>query len=140
MSSVVQRSVAISAALSVGFAAGRLSAPAPPPASGVVVRGAPILLGAIPRSDIDGVVGRNMTAVESAYSEALTQRLDTAGDLVVKLKIGSDGKVENASVKSSSVDCPPCEAAALKTLAALAFPAPARGTAIVHYPFHFFPE
>ena len=120
----------------VGFVAGRASV-APP--AGVVVRGAPVVLGAVGRAELDAAVGARLDGVRQAYASALDDEPTLAGEVVVKVTLDEKGGVTRTQLKSSSLPCEPCEAAAIAAFEGLKGARPSRGTAIVVYPLHFFP-
>lgn len=102
--------------------------------------GDPIILGALDRAHIDGVVRAHTGALRNCYERGLAADPTLAGKVVVKFVIAKDGTVSSATTKSSTLAAPAVEACLNEAFMGFGFDAPAGGgIVIVSYPFVFTP-
>ena len=97
-----------------------------------------VVLGAMPREDIDRVILKHLSAVRTCYEgEAATAPL-LAGKVAVRFVIGKDGSVTSARVSSSTLRNEAVEQCVVKAFTPMVFPAPPGGTTVIAtYPFVF---
>ena len=85
-----------------------------------------------------GVVKQHLTEIKKCYVIALDKTPGIHGKLVLLWTIGPEGKVRQASVKSSTLNNPELETCAVDTLKSWVFPSPPAGeVATASYPFVF---
>lgn len=102
--------------------------------------GQAIVLGALDKGLIDGVVKGNLDKLRGCYEELLDRSPTSRGKTTMKFVITADGAVSVAVVKASEIADPPFQACMAKTLRTLQFPKPTGGgIVIVSYPFVFTP-
>ncbi len=100
-----------------------------------------VILGALDKALIDGVVRANFGALETCYADARKAAPTLAGRVVVKFVIDKTGAVSSATIKSSSVGNAALEECLTRTFASWRFPAPkGGGIVIASYPFDFVPN
>ena len=111
----------------------------PPTTMGELERGGtPILLGALDKGLIEGVIKADMASVQACYQAALNARPDLETQLVIKFVIQGDGTVSSARIKSTEMPDEPLEGCLIGRFEALRFPEPVGGgSVIVSYPFLF---
>lgn len=111
------------------------------PTGGPVASGGePILIGALDRGLIDGVVRERLSEFRYCYQRQLQRHPDLAGSVVTKFVIAGDGTVSSASVKSSTIGDAAVEQCIVDRVRRLKFPEPnGNGIVIVAYPFTFAP-
>ncbi len=99
-----------------------------------------IILGALDRSQIDGVIKNNLSKFRYCYQRELTKDPSLGGKVTVKFTIAKDGQVSASKTKASSVGNAAVEGCLNKTMMKLKFPQPkGEGIVIVAYPFLFSP-
>lgn len=102
--------------------------------------GAPVILGALDKAQIDAVIQENMGKIRECYARALGDDPTLAGKLVVKFVVSKDGSVASASKKSSTLGNAAVETCINARFLRMQFPAPTGGgIVIVSYPFVFSP-
>ena len=100
--------------------------------------GDPIILGALDKAAIDGVIRRHLAQIRYCYQRELTKDPELAGKVVVKFVISADGTVRQASVKSSTMDNASVEQCVAARIERMVFPeVQGGGIVIVAYPFVF---
>jgi hypothetical protein len=105
-----------------------------------VTTSAPIILGALDRSLIDGVVKKHMNQIRYCYERELGPNPTLGGKIVIKSIIGKDGAVSEASVDSSTMGNARVEECVVQRFMGMDFPQPkGGGIVIVSYPFEFSP-
>jgi len=101
----------------------------------------PVILGALDRNVIDGVIRRHLSSIRYCYQRELRQDPDIRGKLVVKLVIAKDGSVSTAQRKRSSLTSVAVERCVLSRFQRMRFPQPAGGgIVILSYPLAFSPD
>ncbi|MCB9744253.1 MAG: AgmX/PglI C-terminal domain-containing protein [Alphaproteobacteria bacterium] len=102
--------------------------------------GAPIILGALDRDQIDRVIEGAMPRITTCYRDELAEHPELGGKLVNKFVVTKDGSVSSAATKSSTMGHPPTEDCVAEVLRSLRYPPPrGGGIVIVSYPFLFSP-
>lgn len=86
-------------------------------------------------NEIDAVIKASASKIRRCYQQELEKSPDLGGKIVVQFRIGANGAVVSASIKSTTMKSPPVEACILREIRALAFPA--KAVANVSYPFIF---
>lgn len=100
-----------------------------------------LILGALDRSVIDGVIRADLQGIRRCYDRALRADPILTGHLVVKFTIAKDGSVVAAAAKKSTLYDPDTEACVVERFLGLHFPEPAGdGIVIVSYSFLFSPD
>jgi Ca-activated chloride channel family protein len=100
--------------------------------------GSPIILGALDRSLIDGVVQRHINAIRYCYQRQLQQSPGLQGKIVIEFVVAADGSVSLASVKSSTMGDAEVEQCLTARFLRMQFPPPGGGgIVLVRYPFLF---
>lgn len=96
----------------------------PPSASGTLEKGLirRVIRGATPR-------------IRFCYEKALMKRPELFGKVVAKFVIGTNGRVREAEIETSTMQAPEVESCIARTLSRLRFPAPTGGEVVVRYPF-----
>ncbi len=108
--------------------------------SPTVVEGQSTVKGDLDKAMIRRVVRRHMGRIRFCYERELTKDPKLAAKIAVKFTIGRDGKVTEASSKSSAGGNAELELCLSKAFEAMQFPAPAGGgIVIVAYPLRFEP-
>jgi biopolymer transport protein ExbD len=101
---------------------------------------APILLGALPKKEIDAVIKRNMEMMRTCYDAALDRDRALAGKITIKFVIAADGTVSSSAVKSTDMADPVFQTCMTMAFKSMRFPLPeGGGIVIVSYPFVFSP-
>lgn len=88
-------------------------------------------------SNISDVVQKRANALRNCYEQQLLPHPDLSGKIILFWKIGLDGKVTDASVKSSTMNNPKVESCLTQTVRRLRFDKPDGGICVVEYPFIF---
>ena len=88
-------------------------------------------------SDIRGVVQKRANALRNCYEQQLLANPDLSGKIIVFWKIGLDGKVTDASIKSTTMNNPRVESCLTQTVRRMRFEKPDGGICVVEYPFIF---
>jgi TonB family protein len=86
---------------------------------------------------IADVVRRNLRGIKYCYERELNNNPNLQGKVVVLFTIGSDGKVSNYQVESSTLNSSAVETCILRMIRRWRFPAPDGGSVTVAYPFVF---
>lgn len=86
---------------------------------------------------IADVVRRNLRGIKYCYERELNNNPNLQGKVVVLFTIGSDGKVTNYQVESSTLNSSAVETCILRMIRRWRFPAPDGGSVTVAYPFVF---
>ena len=116
---------------------------APAGSIGGTIGGEPILpnvivLGALSTDAVTGTVGMHKGQVDACYTASAKTTPGLAGKVLVTIRIGRDGRVQDATVTSTSLRDPNTEACLAGVLLGVRFPAlPDGDVAIVRYPFNF---
>ncbi len=101
-------------------------------------RDEPMILGAVDRSAIDGVIGDHMAKISDCSTSALSTDMSLTGRVRVKFVISKNGSVSSAKIRDSTLDDPTAEACITRQISAIQFPEPrGGGIAIVTYPFSY---
>ena len=102
------------------------------------VGGDPIILGALSKEAIDGVIRRHVNQLRYCYQRELTKDPNIAGKVVVKFTIAADGSVSAASIKSTTMNNESVESCVSGRFMRMVFPEPrGGGIVIVSYPLIF---
>ena len=88
-------------------------------------------------SNIRDVVQKRANAIRNCYEQQLLADPTLSGKIVVYWKIGLDGTVQQASIKSSTMKNAKVEACLEKTIRRLTFDQPDGGICVVEFPFIF---
>lgn len=88
-------------------------------------------------SNIREVVQKRANALRNCYEQQLLANPELTGKIIVFWKIGLDGKVTDASIKSSTMNHPRVEACLMQTVRRLKFDKPDGGICVVEFPFIF---
>ena len=88
-------------------------------------------------SNIRDVVKRRAGALTSCYERQLLAHPELSGKIIVFWKIGLDGKVTEASIKSSTMNNSSVESCLTSTVRRLQFDKPDGGICVVEFPFVF---
>ena len=97
-------------------------------------------MGSLDSSVIRRVFTRRRATIRAAYEKALRRSPKLAGRIVIRLIIGADGKVTEATVAEDTVGDADLAQAILKVVRRFRFPKPpGGGTVEVRYPFVFAP-
>ncbi len=88
-------------------------------------------------SNIRDVVQKRSNALRNCYEQQLLANPDLSGKIIVFWKIGLDGKVTDASIKSSTMNNARVEACLTQTVRRLRFDKPDGGICVVEFPFIF---
>lgn len=116
---------------------------APAGSIGGTIGGEPILpnvivLGALSTDAVTGTVGMHKGQVDACYAASAKTTPGLAGKVLVTLRIQRDGRVQDATITSTSLRDPNTEACLAGVLLGVRFPAlPDGDVAIVRYPFTF---
>ncbi|MED5370776.1 MAG: AgmX/PglI C-terminal domain-containing protein [Myxococcota bacterium] len=98
------------------------------------------ILGHLEKEAISGVIQASMGPLADCYQQAVKTDPDLAGQVVVRFRIETDGRVTRQEVKESTLSSPPVEACLLEVVDGLQFPEPkGDGVVWVRYPFSFTP-
>lgn len=101
----------------------------------------PIMLGSLKKAHIDEVIKRNMAQVRHCYQRALNEEPDLAGKVTVTFVITSDGAVQSANTKASTLGDRNVEECINDQFMWFTFDKPqGGGTVTVSYPFIFVPD
>ena len=99
---------------------------------------APILMGALDKSQIDRVIKQHLSQIRYCYQKELNRAPDLEGKVVMKFVIATDGSVSRADVQSTSLNNPVVESCLSDRFMRFQFPRPTGGgIVIVTYPFVF---
>ena len=102
--------------------------------------GSPIVLGALDKSLIEGVIKGNLADIRYCYQQELSANPLLSGKIVIKFVIAKDGSVSKASIKASTMSSSAVESCLTERFMAFEFPEPTGGgIVIVSYPFIFNP-
>lgn len=105
---------------------------------GVRTSGDPIVIGALDRSAIDGVVKRHLQSLRFCYQKELSKHPDLQGKVSMQFVIAADGSVSRASARSSSLGNVEVEQCLSERILRMKFPEPkGGGIVVVTYPFMF---
>jgi len=97
-----------------------------------------IVLGALSTEAVTGTVGMHKGQVDACYAASAKTTPGLAGKVLVTLRIGRDGRVQDATITSTSLRDPDTEACLAGVLLGVRFPKlPDGDVAIVRYPFTF---
>ena len=88
-------------------------------------------------SNIRDVVQKRANALRNCYEQQLLANPDLAGKIIVFWKIGLDGKVTDASIKSSTMNNAKVESCLTQTVRRLRFDPPDGGICVIEFPFVF---
>ena len=88
-------------------------------------------------SNIREVVQKRANALRNCYEQQLLANPDLSGKIIVFWKIGLDGKVTDASIKSSTMNNNRVESCLTQTVRRMRFDKPDGGICVVEYPFIF---
>ncbi|MFO0683566.1 MAG: AgmX/PglI C-terminal domain-containing protein [Sandaracinus sp.] len=96
----------------------------------------PIVIGSLGRDVVRRVVRRHLGEVSACYEQALAQRPDLDGRVVLRWTIGPEGRVVGAEVDlgASDLRAPEVQDCVARAARRWTFPS-ADGVTIVHYPF-----
>jgi TonB family protein len=90
------------------------------------------------KDEVGKVIHSHLSEVRYCYESSMLRSPDVEGKLVLDFTIGSNGKVQTASVRESSLQDPRLDDCILRRLTKWAFPQPKGGvTVAVSYPFIF---
>ena len=102
------------------------------------VQGAPIILGSLDRTLIEGVIKRRVNALRHCYERELQKDPALTGRVVIQFAIAGDGQVSKAEVQQSSLGSAAVEQCLVRQFLRLTFPQPqGAGVVVVRYPFLF---
>lgn len=104
---------------------------------GEVRPGRPTVRGSMPRAAIQRVVARGLSRLRYCYAVELRRDPDLAGRLEVRLVIGPDGSVQNATAPRDTVESPRLTTCVIHQLRRMRFPATGAGVTMVDHPFVF---
>ena len=97
-----------------------------------------ILGDGLPKSVVGERIGRYRSSFKFCYDKELNRSPNLYGKLLAAFTIGADGRVDDASVLTSSLRNNTVEQCVLRTLRRIAFPKPrGGGEVVVTYPFLF---
>jgi hypothetical protein len=117
---------------------------ATPPSTPTILPTPPVILGALPKEEIDAVIKKALPAVKKCYESSLALSPALQGKVVVKFVIAADGSVSSSEIKSSTlngVGVDSFQQCLLGVFSRLRFPKPAGGgIVIVNYPLVFAQE
>ena len=88
-------------------------------------------------SNIREVVQKRSNALRNCYEQQLLANPDLSGKIIVFWKIGLDGKVTDASIKSTTMNNARVESCLTQTVNRLRFDPPDGGICVVEFPFIF---
>lgn len=88
-------------------------------------------------SNIRDVVQKRANALRNCYEQQLLANPDLSGKIIVFWKIGLDGKVTDASIKSTTMNNSRVESCLTQTVRRLRFDKPDGGICVVEFPFIF---
>ena len=88
-------------------------------------------------SNIRDVVQKRANALRNCYEQQLLANPELSGKIIVFWKIGLDGKVTDASIKSTTMNNNRVEACLTQTVRRLRFDKPDGGICVVEFPFIF---
>lgn len=88
-------------------------------------------------SNIRDVVQKRANALRNCYEQQLLANPDLSGKIIVFWKIGLDGKVTDASIKSTTMNNAKVESCLTQTVRRLRFDPPDGGICVVEFPFIF---
>ena len=88
-------------------------------------------------SNIREVVQKRANALRNCYEQQLLANPDLSGKIIVFWKIGLDGKVTDASIKSTTMNNARVESCLTQTVRRLRFDKPDGGICVVEFPFIF---
>ncbi len=88
-------------------------------------------------SNIRDVVQKRANALRNCYEQQLLANPDLAGKIIVFWKIGLDGKVTDASIKSTTMSNNKVESCLTQTIRRLRFDPPDGGICVIEFPFVF---
>ncbi len=93
--------------------------------------------GGLTREEVDRVVKSRKGTIQACYQKAVNRDRSLAGKLVVNFRISADGKVTSARIEpgKSSLRNAEVESCVKRQIQGLKFPA--KGGAVVNYPFIF---
>lgn len=107
---------------------------------GLPTGGDPVILGALDRALIDGVIKQHMSQIRYCYQRELSKHPDLAGKVVMRFVIARDGTVASAAAKSDGLGHPAVAACLSGQFLRMRFPEPqGGGIVVVSYPFLFSP-
>jgi hypothetical protein len=99
-----------------------------------------LVLGEMPRSQIDEVIRRHLPQIRYCYQRRLQVAPELSGKLVVRFAIARDGSVASAARKGGSLEDADVDACVIGWFRKMSFPEPpGGGVVIVTYPFTFAP-
>ena len=102
------------------------------------VGGDPVVLGALDKALIEAVIKRHLAQIRYCYQRELTKQPDLAGKVTIKFVINSDGAVQEAEVRSTTLGNATVEECLVTRFLRMQFPEPeGGGIVIVSYPFLF---
>jgi uncharacterized membrane protein YgcG len=88
-------------------------------------------------SNIRDVVQKRANALRNCYEQQLLANPELSGKIIVFWKIGLDGKVTDASIKSTTMNNNRVESCLTQTVRRLRFDKPDGGICVVEFPFIF---
>ncbi|MBQ9818200.1 MAG: AgmX/PglI C-terminal domain-containing protein [Proteobacteria bacterium] len=88
-------------------------------------------------SNIRDVVQKRSNALRNCYEQQLLANPELSGKIIVFWKIGLDGKVMDASIKSTTMNNARVESCLTQTVRRLRFDKPDGGICVVEFPFIF---
>ena len=88
-------------------------------------------------SNIRDVVQKRSNALRNCYEQQLLANPDLSGKIIVFWKIGLDGKVTDASIKSTTMNNARVESCLTSYIRKLTFDKPDGGICVVEFPFIF---
>ena len=94
----------------------------------------------VPRNRLREVLRRAMPRVRRCYERELTSNPKLAGEVVVQIKIATDGTVDEASFQKSTLESRVVKGCILRLLRRLRFPRPLGGPAQIAVPLVFAPK
>ena len=93
--------------------------------------------GSIEKDAIRRVMKQHIGEVKRCYEAELEKDKNLAGKVMVRFVIGTDGKVPESGIESTTLKSPAAEKCIADAVRAWEFPKPSGGTVAVSYPFVF---
>lgn len=94
----------------------------------------------LPADAVHRVVREHMGEIRACYAQGLIRRPELAGQVVVRIVVGADGRVSGATITRSSLGDTVVEGCITSRIRSWQFPARETGVAFtINYPFVFSP-
>lgn len=91
--------------------------------------------GSIDKAVIRRVIQQHIVEVKHCYEAQLEKDKNLAGKVMVRFVIGTDGKVPESGIESTTLKSPAAEKCIADAVRGWEFPKPSGGTVQVSYPF-----